>query len=270
MRSSRSCWLSLDFDFFCREEEQWDWGHSERWSVSDALWIFRAVDHSIRGGDLFEETSMERYSDAAPEEFPGVLQSAGFRFAPRFPVVVADSHRFAFLHAADGSHILQFDAHHDMGYGVSRECLLKRNVVDCGDWMFHVLRLHSKVTMTQIYPTWKGLAEIEESIPEAPVRSFARRTRFGLFSEDLLRREARRIDGVFLAKSSSWSPPWHDFRFVALVDRFRAAGGVIATPHKDQEGGLDPLRVRSFSKDEVVRLVAVQRSLLETCRVEAR
>lgn len=45
---TKRVFLSVDFDYFCREEDEWDWGHSENSDMFNEIydscnWIYTSV-----------------------------------------------------------------------------------------------------------------------------------------------------------------------------------------------------------------------------------
>lgn len=242
---SRQVFLSVDFDYFSREEEEWDWGHAEMSLFQQLAW------HSRVG--LFGETSLEKYALPHPRDFWQTLASAGFNFDPCRSFNVADSHLWAcpnFLDLAPGQvEIVNFDAHHDMGYKDWKELKtewLDKDKVDCSNWLLYLLYKYPQLTASCVYPQWKGLREIERGMPWEKRPGIKKRFNYGVFNNELLRKLAGDVVGIFVAKSSAWLPPWHDKAFAEFSEAGADFAGLsVEVPFEDDER-VNPLKVRDF------------------------
>lgn len=248
---SRPIYLSVDFDFFCREEEVWDWGHSEKTIFQEIAWQTRSNAFAFRGQDIFEETSLENYAKPHPVEFWKQLIKFGFTFDSCVNLSVADSHLWAapdFMDVLGGksnASIVNFDAHHDMGYQSWTE--LKENWldpgrVDCSNWLLYLLYNRKRTTAAVVYPEWRGLSELNGKMPWKRNASITKRFQTGVYDEAYVRSLAGPVAGVFIAKSSAWTPPWHDRAFAAFVaDAEELTRCGVETPYvvKEQRHPLD-------------------------------
>jgi hypothetical protein len=240
----RKVFLSVDFDYFAREEDEWDWGHAE---YTDLAWFTR-VRH-------FEETSLERHATPHPRDFWTKLVEAGFSFDDCGTFSVADSHLWAapdFLDLAPGQvEIVNFDAHHDMGYKPWKELKqewLDKGRVDCSNWLLGLLYAQPNLTASVVYPPWKGTREVDEGGPPSwKNKALKGRFSYGVYSEELLKKLAGDVVGIFIAKSSAWMPPWHDQAFVDFVEDGASTFDLIAEmPYESQERR-NPMTVREFN-----------------------
>lgn len=244
--SQRRIYLSVDFDYFCRELPEWDWGHAETSVYSEIVWPTR-VRH-------LEGTSLETHALPHPRDFWTKLTEAGFNFDDCESVDVADSHMFAapdFIDRAPGKvEIVNFDAHHDMGYKEWPELKRKwldKGRVDCSNWLLALLYKFHETTASVVYPAWKGTREVDDGSKSWTHKPIKGRFSYHVYSEELLRRLAGDVVGIFIAKSSAWMPPWHDKAFADFVDRAAATAGVTAEiPYESQER-CNPIDPRPFN-----------------------
>ena len=253
--------LNIDLDFFQREDPMWDWGHSEsNFGMSnETLWQIRALGFAHSGGDIVKETNIDS-AGVHPSDFLKKLQECGFTFASDIPIVVSNSHLYAYptcitwmLDGMRFDKILSFDAHHDMGYKPvnTMASLYKRGEIDCADWQYHLLRRHKHLSGFQVYPIWRGLAELGgQGLSHLP-STVKKRFGYDVYSEDLLRRHAAPVTGIYIAKSESWFAPWHDHVVASAVhEMVKTLGARLFKPFMARER-LDPLRIRECSLDKI-------------------
>jgi hypothetical protein len=238
-------YLSVDFDFFSRENPEWEWGHAESSLFQDIAWLTRA--------GRYKETSLEKYARPHPTKFWDKLVELGFNFDSCKSLTVADSHMWAvndLLKLCPGQvEIVNFDAHHDMGYRDWKT--LKRWLgalrADCSNWLLLLLYHLEHLTAACVYPKWKGLRELREvGNPSWKHPRIEGRFRYGVYSEQYARKLAGNVVGVFIARSGGWMPPWHDQAFIDFATEIgRTLNLAVSTPFKEQERR-DPLTVRPF------------------------
>lgn len=272
-------WLSIDWDFFHFEDPLWDWGHREtRFHRDGLLWGINAMNALYRGEDLREAMNPEKYAPG-PKGFWKALEKAGLRLSSDHPphIEVADSHTYGascFLNLDDDQprELLHFDAHHDLGYGDFKQLDrdFKRQRAECGSWLYHVMRRCRRLTTRLVYPTWKGFEEFRpdranpfEKMPGVakrvlPLTPSSPNPHASLWDEAALRTYANHrsfadleVEGIFIARSGSWSPPWQDDAFIAFVRELEElSGGEARTPYCRLED-CDPLKPREFKWQEV-------------------
>lgn len=253
--------LNIDLDFFQREEVMWDWGHSEsNFGMSnEALWQIRALGFAHMGGDIEKETNIDG-AGVHPSDFLKKLQECGFTFDADLPIVVSNSHMYAYPQLTNWmrggpcfNKILSFDAHHDMGYKPvnTMAALYKSGTIDCADWQYHLLRRYKHLSGFQVYPIWRGLAELGgQSLKHLP-STVKKRFGYDVYSEDLLRRHAAPVTGIYIAKSESWFAPWHDHVVASAVDEMvTTLGARLLKPFMAQER-IDPLRIRECDISQI-------------------
>jgi len=270
-------WLSVDWDFFVRELEEWDWAHRESAFYRGMVWQVRETNGLMQGVDFREETDPNTHSNPKPLEFWSHLEELGYDFTGA-DVFVTDSHAYGspvFMNRkARADRIVHFDAHHDLGYKAET---IKKNIEnetsDCGDWQFHVLQHYQKLRSLIVYPAWKGSMEWDETwgsdqvykIVNAGGSLFKRVKHVVGVDNEVVRAAAGKVDAIHICRSGAWSPPWLDQMFVDFVDvlgehTFTAP----MTPFEDEEG-LSPLKPReyTFDPDSMKEPLRVQQEALE-------
>lgn len=236
--------LSIDFDFFVRENPLWDWGHTESPFHRDLMWPIREA--GFVGGDLRAEMDPNTHSNPKPAEFWSALSAAGLDLRGA-RVAVGDSHLWGlpfFLGVPTagkqcaGKRVVHVDAHCDLGYHTSRHAL-QRSVAegesDCASWLYTFMVNRKNLSLDVVYPAWKGLEEINDHLPWRKT-AVAKRTRWSVFGDnpDLF---SERVEAVYICRSGAWVPPWLDQTFIDLVKEAGArAGSQIETPFVDSEG----------------------------------
>lgn len=252
MTNDRRIYLSIDADYFSRELPEFDWSHSEHSGLYRELaWHTRVAWH--------EETRIDKFANPKPAEFFDKLVSLGFEFDCCSSLNVSDSHLYAapdFIDTLRVSpdetiEIINFDAHHDMGYGPwpeMREQWVKLSRVDCSNWLLVLLCQQKRLRATVVYPEWKGLEELQNTcLPWKRLRSVRRRAQHLVYSDESVRSLAGPVAGVFIARSSAWLPPWQDHEFVKLVRAAEKATGLASlAPYVDREK-CDPREPRLFN-----------------------
>ena len=213
--------LSLDMDFFSREEFLWDWGHNENGEIfqSDAIWHIR-YSHL----DLFTETDPAVHADFMPVQLFDQLQAKNIRLVNQVlpdgtrvrpqsgHFGLADSHRWAFdfwtkrAPRGPADLLINIDAHHD--------CFGSRARLDCGNWLRLLLAARPGTQALQLYPKWKDPAD--DPPPNAPGAQYTQlqwKDWPGLAEPHQLRH-------VFLCRSGVWLPPHFDADWLALAHGF--------------------------------------------------
>lgn len=245
--------LSVDFDFFVREEEAWDWGHNESPFFRDSIWPIREISFP---GDLKAEMDPRTHAYPKPWNFWDSLELLGLNFRGA-EVIVADSHRFGYesfqkfsaSRRVEPTRILHFDAHADLGYHSTpaqlRSCARSRDF-DCGSWLFAYLYSHKATKAHLVYPDWKGSGEAKGDLSWKKT-SVAKRVTWETYGEYSRVWKPVKITGVFLCRSGSWSPPWLDFHFCNMVTQLEEKTKVQATTPFQTIEGCNPREMRSYT-----------------------
>ena len=231
--------LSIDFDFFIRHgmyedvefpdgetylgELVFDWQMEEgRAPVMDmAIWESRATNFKIHGLDIEEMTKPE----ISVQDFALEL---GTRFDLSIPWWRADSHGWAGVVARDYAqslgpvNVVNFDAHHDLGYGpdvLARHG--KTGNFACDDWAVIGMAKGWIRNYTVVYPDWLGRKEWGHRVSRPWLKDFRRKITITTWSEwQSANDEIQDAEAGFLCRSSSWVPPWYDDMFTELAEEF--------------------------------------------------
>lgn len=185
-----------------------------------------------------------------PREFARAL---GDRFArASAPLWIADSHaqayraaQVAYLASARSLRVVHFDAHCDLGYSnsdVGGQAV--ENHLDCGSWLYHVLRTELAQNVDVVYPDWRGLGEWERYGSGPHLRPLLERIRVFTWSQWRELSEKRDAILCFVARSSPWTPPWTDAAFSEFVS---SLGQPICLDCRDprQSRGFDACKPRA-------------------------
>jgi hypothetical protein len=255
--------LSVDFDFFVRELDAWHFDHGEHDLYRLYAWTFRERAFRMDGIDLRAETSL-RYAEPHPAHFFGALERLGFDFSD-LGAVVADSHRYAYnlfkvaTTEPSRTRLVNFDAHHDLFYSAEKlRASVATDMASCENWHMLTLLNHAGLRSLNVYPGWLGLREWDRSLGKLfrgkteAMRSLAahlhRWTGPCVWGDPRIAAAAGRVEKLFIAKSSAWTPTWHDAAFASFcrgaAKRFRVP---LTTPFTAAEG-LDPLQLRDASR----------------------
>lgn len=204
--------LSIDFDFFVREDPWWDWGHDERMHVfMEQAWKMRYRNGLVGlGPDVVKETDPATHADFLPLKLPEQLMAKNMVLSSRRAVRVADSHVHAYemltASAQRGGKpdvLLNIDAHHDV---------FSTGPLNCGNWLVHYAQRVPGVRMVQLYPEWKWRDNYDGpgKLPALELRSFKSFS----FPTPVVVRD------IFLCRSGSWVPPHLDDQFKWMALRF--------------------------------------------------
>jgi hypothetical protein len=204
-----------------------DWGISESHGelLAKILWATRVSGFTRAGLDIEQVISIDKSRGCTPvDEFV-------FELSKKFDLHraighQADSHLHAYitLQTMGKSNVVNFDAHHDLGYS-SRKVReeRRRREFDCGSWAYHALAAKLIDEYTVVYPDWLGLKEWEE-MEDGLIKRFGDRVRATTWSEWVAgERSQIPASGIHLARSSNWTPPYLDAEYLRLVSEL--------TPH---------------------------------------
>ena len=230
--------LSVDWDFFCPTEHGsplYDWDSREGHPLEALLWTVRAsaffrVDRPLPTASGSEVGFWDR-----------------FRLRPGALAFVAESHSWIYkpqiYKAVD--QVVNYDAHHDAGYGVTLKDIIKRGTITCEDWAVGYSACRG-IPVQVRYPAWKTWAfEHEHSTAVPLIREF-----------DDGRPDPEPFGRVFICRSGAWSPPWLDQEFEKLLAAF--PGSVIR---------LHPLPPREFNADEARKMAQAERRLAAAAEI---
>lgn len=272
-------WLSIDFDYFVREDPKFDWGHKESPLFRDAMWHMRALGFVAGGFDLKDLMDPNKWASPTPMAFVSALAEKGIIIADECEVLVSDSHCFGFptftVEDEPADVLLSFDAHHDLGYNLEKlRADHTRGVVHCDDWLAMLLDHYPSLEVEIIYPEWKKEwlyewafvenSQNDEDTPAWVVDAFER------VNKQIWSPGAELSEGfvtkIHICRSGSWVPPWLDGLFGDLCASVaRATINELETPYIDFEK-CDPLEPRPFDWEEINRVGLEQKKAMDQVR----
>ncbi|MGW8180478.1 MAG: hypothetical protein ACWGQW_17215 [bacterium] len=256
-------WLSIDFDYFVREESIWDWGHREAPLFRDFLWQPRVQGFLHNGVDLRKEMDPQAFAKPTPDQFWKALEERGLNISRATRLIVADSHTWgAVVFGAwwpgkvpkNHRTLLSFDAHHDLGYSQhnARDTVESQNI-DCASWLLWVMHQWKHLQARIIYPPWRGLEEWKYSEPSFKGFFYGdvrKRVNASVWDDDIPSGE---VDQIYICRSGSWVPPWLDNQFIKFVRELESKTlADIEVPFIDEEH-CNPMEPRDFDYDTLCK-----------------
>jgi len=247
----RTCWLSVDYDFFVRSLIEWDWSHKESpFFRSGFIWQTRIAPFLMQGLDLREEMSPAKHARPLPSSFWSVLEQLGYNFGEPPVFVVADSHSGAgpiFNQMADewfgepADVLINFDAHHDLGYCEWSRInqLIEEETCTCDMWLGALMTWWPSLESRIVFPDWMKaewtIKEQMDSIRKDLPKELWSRVEMGYFTaddgtvSDVVIKPGEKLDvqAVFVCRSGAWVPPWLDEDFIEFVEEGTQVAGVV-------------------------------------------
>jgi hypothetical protein len=236
-----SSFVTIDYDFFTRHAMHkdvqfpdgntmpgllvYDWQMSETRAPAfeHAIWRNRAADFMRWGLDIEALTKPELSVVEFAQQVTGRMDIYSSPATWR-----GDSHAWAGIVARDYANqfgplfVVNFDAHHDLGYGDKPlENFTNTGSLACDNWA--VIGLHQGwiKNYTVIYPDWLGKWEWGKNIRRPHLKEFRNRIRITTWSDWLVSgKEISAVEVAYFCRSSSWVPPFHDQGFQDLCDEF--------------------------------------------------
>lgn len=249
----RSCWLSIDYDFFVRSLMEWDWSHKEApFFRSGFIWQTRVAPFLMQGIDLRHEMDPGVHGHPKPDSFWNLLSQLGYDFDEYLPFVVDDSHAGAgpfFNHIAEmdldepADVIVNFDAHHDLGYCEWERLhgMVEQEVCTCDMWLGALLSWWPTLQARIVFPDWMKdewtIEEQAENVQKKLPRKILSRVKMGFFTAEngtvspivIEPRERLSVTAIFVCRSGAWVPPWLDEDFIEFVENGEQEVGSVAT-----------------------------------------
>jgi len=211
--------ISIDFDFWLEMPPDKDWGHREAIFFIESIWPIRVVSALSSGEDL-RETCTLAPDEPTPHDMATLLADNKVR-TQKNKIAVCESHVMAYkwFSRLKNLHVINIDAHHDLGYGISE--------LNCGNWLMKLVEDGKVAKITQIYPKWRlrGINEWDQQ-NELLVKTLADagvelEVLYGL-KEHLPHKVF--VKKMFICRSGAWVPPWLDADFRKLVYSFMYHG----------------------------------------------
>jgi len=294
--------VSVDWDYFVRSLYSWDWGHQESpMFMAGWMWETRMAGLLSNNLDIQGEMDPARWANPKPSSFWNILSQLGYDFSvldsivesgkclvPN--VVVADSHAVAGLafkgvanEVGSPDIIINFDAHHDMGYGnkAAVQKLIRQGTLTCDMWLLLLMDLYREMKAHVVFPNWR-LEELPldgewDDMKKVIPPQVQRRTKIGAFvGEDgavseVVRPDQRlEVEALFVCRSSAWTPPWLDEQFIDFIDEIRDHTGCEPYEYvSEQTPDIRPLEPRKDFSMERARAMSEQwRQLLSMKKPE--
>ena len=230
--------LTVDWDFFCEEKPEWDFGHQESLIFLKMLWTTRI---GIKA---------EMRTTGAESGFWEQLRKVGDLKAPLW---ASDSHAYAYQLLKGVRRVVLFDAHHDCWMADSLGVDKKARGVYCHNWLRVWLNGSKKRSATWVRPGWQKHCELPDDM-KGRVEVLDRWD-----GSDL------RLDGpvgVHVCRSGCWVPPWLDGAFLAFLGAFgRGMEGVC----RMQDGEWDPL-VQRWTPEDLKQAEAMEADVQKMVR----
>lgn len=286
--------VSIDWDYFVRSLYAWDWGHQESpFFMEGGMWEIRASGLLMQGLDLRPEMDPTKWATPKPWNFWDILSQLGYNWlmldeaeghTDHANFVVADSHAVAgpaFRGAAEDlgppDIIINFDAHHDMGYGSKAQVnrMVSSGQVSCDMWLRSLMSMYANMRTNVVFPDWR-FAEFSiesewQALKKVLPAGIAKRTRIGSFTDESgavssVVKPARQIDveALFICRSSAWTPPWLDQQFIDFVEGVGEHTGVSPYEYASENiPTIEPMTPRkSFSWERVEAMASQMKALM--------
>jgi hypothetical protein len=219
--------ITVDWDFFVREDPLWDIQHNETGLYINTLWHLR--------GHLIDAMK----TDGNEKGFWKALQKQVDLHD--VPVYVSESHSFAFqvilLHRPEL--VISYDTHHDLWPRAKND-----PDVFCHNWLRAYLQTFQHARAIWVYPEHSAG---QFRMPEDKIaRRCKRRPPENRLPASL------QIEAIHICRSGAWTPPWLDEafgKFVGETERFSKFRYVDEV--KDAQGStlLNPLFPRWTPED---------------------
>jgi hypothetical protein len=223
--------LSIDWDYFIKEDPMLDWGHREAAFFLNQAWAFRRerpafdpIEGFLKNPDGTFQIVKDDLTKLAP--FAGaeedILNLPCVRGS--YNIATAESHLaiLKFLEGKTNLEIVNIDAHHDIYYRTKNF-----KDPDCGEWAGSLIYSGRVKSYTQIYPGWRKEKGYEEG-NEMGVARWGRK-KLGVnmrmtWDKPIDVIKWNKVDMVFICRSGCWVPPDYDDRFNEFCRRMGVNG----------------------------------------------
>ena len=287
MKITTKAFLSVDWDYFVRSLGAWDWAHKEApFFMSGEMWSIRLAPFMAQGFDLIDEMSPDKWARPKPETFWSVLKQLGYNFDYLEDFAVAESHSAAapsFYEMARWpedypDYIINFDAHHDLGYceWARLHEMIEEGTCTCDMWLCALLEWLPGIKTRIVYPNWlreeSSLDDQWDHLKKSLPRKMLRRVEMGFFEDEdgsigeVVHRPRENIEvlSLFICRSGAWTPPWLDEQFVEFVNEAARETGMAPEEFESShKTGFKPLEPRKFSIESAQLLAEQWASLMK-------
>lgn len=258
--------VNIDWDFFFKEEEDWDWGHREALIFLELMWYHRFESFAL--SPRLGQQDLEQFYQPSPlyKHFKTKLEALGFDFSNAV-LVVGDSNLGAWstFSSLPVTYVYNFDYHHDVAYHDLN------TQVDCGNWLGQLLRKKKQLSATVVYPTQERLKR-EFKFPlkgrtANMIEGWLMKSRLGSKAIKTLEPKKRKVSFLFICRSGCWTPPWADTKFLELVNGFSEHPIWYVDLLSDKSADLaNPLVARNWDREEALRQTEEFREQIEKRR----
>jgi hypothetical protein len=239
----------------------WQMDEGRAPAFDEAIWRNRAANFATWGLDIqamtmptlsFEDFSAKLSARMGDYSTPMAWRGDSHGWAG---IIVKD---FAEMHGP--MNVVNFDAHHDLGYGSNAlKDFAEKNSVGCDNWAVIGLSQGWIKNYTVIYPDWLGRREWN-SLGGAWknrewLQEFRKQIKITTWNE--WHDEIPETEAMYYCRSSSWVPPWRDPGFddltaeISYADCIDCALGQANTPY-------DTCKHRNWDWDDVLQEVEIR------------
>lgn len=244
--------LSLDFDFWVRDDPNYDFGHNEDLRINHILWSIRASQFLARGKDIEKIVRIEP-SEISPQNFYTHLVKKHVDITES-EILSTDSHAriVDFLKSHKKINLVHIDAHHDFGYSDQQDR------INCGNWVQFLVNQKKISKIHLIYPKWRDGYLLDFDLnPEVKLRIEEWRKKYKIpvtISFGLENLNPFKVNKFFMCRSGAWVPPWLDLHFFNILSKCSA--------HCKKTFSLQNLEVRTIDWENIKNLAQQERELL--------
>jgi len=246
----------------------WQMAEGRAPALDHIVWENRVRNFTQLGLDLRELTKLT----PDPADFITSLScQTGGQYVPAW---YADSHAWGAVMVRDFSeefgplNVVNFDAHHDLGYNYGKYEEISDEMIACDTWALAGLQRGQIANYTIVYPDWLDGQEISPARWEllSPMHD---RITVTNWSEFLAGPEIEDVEAAFFCRSSSWVPPWLDEGFQILCEEWGDTEcldcryGQMCSPY-------DACEPRAWDWDEYASMEAQRDALMDELKKEIR
>ena len=197
----------------------WQMAEGRMPALDQIVWEGRVRNFTHWGLDLKELTKL------TPDPLDFITNLSCSIGGAMVPTWYADSHAWAAVICRDLCQefgpldVVNFDAHHDLGYDYENYAEIDDEHTACDTWALAGLQRGWISSYTLVYPDWLDGHEISPNRWKLlkPVHD---RITVTTWAEFLTRDEIDDAEAAFFCRSSSWVPPWLDEGFQKLHEEW--------------------------------------------------
>jgi len=180
-----------------------------------------------------------------------------------------DSHAWAGILAKDlAGHygplsVVNFDAHHDLGYDEPLRDFKETGNVSCENWAWIGLDQGWIKDYMVVYPDWLGTkefgSEIYKRVMESEHKDRVKWTIWKNWVRDT--DDIEDVEAIYYCRSSSWTPPWLDEGFQKLTEEFTICECLDC--RFDHKGPFDTCQNRHWDWEEASEIYEQRNAVIE-------